>query len=147
MPEKIEVNLEDESPEAKSARKRRRLRRNLQELALAVAFPALVMAADSFSSVSHPQTAISALFVALAVATLALWFAHYVRGHRELDEFERKIDLQALAIAGGGAVLFATSLGVAKLILGAPDILIVMAAPIYSLIYIVTRYFALSAFR
>jgi len=145
--ENAATKFEDESPESKATRRRRRLRRNLQELTLAAAFLTSVKAADWYSSQANSQTVMSAVFVALAVAMLALWFIHYVRGYRALDEFEKKIDLQALAIAGGGAALFATSWGIVKLMLGAPDILIVMAAPFYSLIYIAARFFALSSFR
>jgi len=141
------MDFEDESPEAKTARRRRRLLRTAQEAALAAAFLASVKAAALFSNPLHPQIGLSAAFVLIAVAILALWFAHYVRAHRALDEFERKIDLQALALAGGGAVVFATAWGIAKLILGAPDILIVMSAPLYSLIYVAARHFALSSFR
>lgn len=140
-------NLEDETSAAKESRRRRRLRRNAEEVAMSIAFLAAVFTADHFANAGPAAFGIASVCVAAAIAILVFWFMLYFRRHRALDEFERVVELRALAIAGAGAVLFATSWGVAEIILAAPDFPPAMLAPMFSIFYVLARLRIASDFR
>lgn len=129
---------EDESAEVKHARQRKRIRQNLEEIAVSAAFLAAVFAAKT---VSNPRTdgALQALLVAAAIAALCVWFYIYIRRYRGLDEFEKLLELKATSFAGGCVILFVTSWGLMEVLLGAPDFPIVMAAPLFSIVYVSAR--------
>ncbi len=137
--------MEDESGASKRARRTARLRRSAEEAVMALTFLLAVFYADDFSD--RGRSAFAAGFVAAAVVALAGLFLTYIRRYLALDEFERQVETKALAIAGGGAVMFAASWGVAEIILSAPDFPLYMIAPMFSIIYMAARHGVSSAFR
>lgn len=133
-------DLEPESQNAARARRSRAVQRSLSELALATAFISSLFGARYFS-------AGTVAFAFMAVGALALWFAAHVMWHRRLDEFERDIELRALALAGGVVVLFAATWGIFETLLSAPDFPIALLAPLFAGIFAIGRFFLLSDYR
>lgn len=145
--ENLSSEVEDETRTAKKARRRRWLRRYVQELSIAAIFLGAIFAADRFAEAEPAATGAAAFFVGVAVAALAAWFTLHLRRFRSLDEFERVVELRSLSLAGGGVVLFAASWGVAEIILGAPDFPLAMLAPMFSIFYVLARFRVASDFR
>ncbi len=131
--------FEDESNEAAAARRARRMRRWLVELALGAAFVAAIFGADRFGAADPPSIGLARFCVALAVGVLAAWFFAYYATYRSLDEFERANELQAVALAGGVAVLFAAAWGLAEAFLGWADFPLAFIAPVFSASYAIIR--------
>lgn len=125
---------EPESTASIRQRRRQRLRRLFTEAALAMAFLAAVFAAERLKAGSSGGIAPVAA-VLLAAGVLALWFFTYTAWHRTLDEFERKVQLLALALAGGGVVWLAALWGVVETVLCGPDLPLFLLAPIFALLY------------
>ena len=139
--------FEDETRTSKESRRRRWLRRCVEELSTAVAFLAAIFAAERFAQTGPAATGVAVFFVGGAIAALSVWFMLHIRRFRSLDEFERIVELRSLSLAGGGIVLFAASWGVAEVILGAPDFPLAMLAPMFSIFYVLARFRVGSDFR
>lgn len=137
--ERMTSGLEDESSAAASARRARRLRRWLTELALGLAFLAAIFGADHFAERAQPAQNLAAACVVAAIGVLALWFAVYFAYYRWLDEFERNLEVRAIALAGGVAVWLAAAWGLIEVFLGGPDFPIAFLAPVFSAIYAIIR--------
>jgi hypothetical protein len=136
--------LENETPAAAAARRSRRLRQWLAEAAFGGAF---LLAAFGAGRIADIGGALSIAAVAVAIAVLTAWFAAYIAWHRRLDEFGRALDLRAVALAGVAVIWFTTAWGLAETFLRAPDLPIVLLAPLAAFLYAVIRAFAASTYR
>ncbi len=136
------TGLEGETSAHARARLLRRARRWALELALALAFLACVFFAESAG-----QGAAAIAAIAAAVAVLAAWFVFYIRWHLSFDEFERTLELQAIALAAGIVIVAASGWGLAEMILDAPAAPIVFVAPAFSTVYGIIRILMGRAYR
>lgn len=115
------------------------MRRWLIEIALGLAFVAALFGADRFSEGAAASPRLVAAFVAGAIVVLAVWSLAYAAFYRGLDEFERAKELEAIALAGGLAVIFAAAWGTLEAFLGAPDFPLALLAPLFSALYAIIR--------
>ncbi len=136
------TELEGETPAHMRARLLRRARHWALELALGISFLACVFIAERLGRGGAAVAAIAA-----AVAVLAAWFVIYIRWHLSFDEFERTLELKAIALAAGVVIVAASGWGLAELILGAPAAPIVFVAPAFSVVYGIIRILMGRAYR
>jgi hypothetical protein len=139
-------DLEQESAGHSRSRRARRIRRGAVEVGLSLAFLAFVfVAARAADAGGRGPAAVAAVIAATLV--LAAWFFVYVRWHLTHDEFERTLELQAVAMAAGVTIVAATAAGLFEMILGTPGLPIVFVAPAFSVIYTVVRLLMTRAYR
>lgn len=136
------TELEGETPGHARGRLLRRARQSMIELALGGVFLAFVFFADRAGS-----GAASAAAVAAAVGVLAVWLLVYIWWHRSFDEFERGLELKAIALAAGIIIVAASGWGLAELVLDAPTAPIVFIAPAFSVVYATIRMLIGRAYR
>lgn len=136
------TELEGETPAHMRARLMRRARHWALELALGLAFLACVFIAERLG---RGGAAIAA--IAAAVGVLTAWFVFYIRWHLSFDEFERTLELKAIALAAGVVIVAASGWGLAELILAAPAAPIVFVAPAFSVVYGIVRLLMGRAYR
>ncbi|HBS33401.1 MAG TPA: hypothetical protein DEA40_16990, partial [Parvularcula sp.] len=78
---------------------------------------------------------------------LAVWLLVYIWWHRSFDEFERGLELKAIALAAGIIIVAASGWGLAELVLDAPTAPIVFIAPAFSVVYATIRMLIGRAYR
>jgi hypothetical protein len=140
-------DLEEESASHSRARLWRRVRRGAVELALSIAFIALVLVAGRIVDAEGKESAAALAAIIAAAGVLAAWFLIYVRWHLTHDEFERRLELQSVALGAGVTIVLATALGLAEMVLGGPSLPIVFVAPAFSLVYSAVRLVMGRAYR
>lgn len=136
------TELEGETPGHARARSLRRARHCALELALGLLFLACVFLAKRAGAGAAAFAAVAA-----AVAVLTAWFVFYVRWHLSFDEFERALELRAIALAAGVVIVAASGWGLAEMILNAPAAPIVFVAPAFSVVYASVRMLMGRAYR
>lgn len=137
--------LEGESTAGAAARRARLTRRLAVESAFGIAFIAAVFAANRFSDGGSALLASGA--VAAAIFILGFWYFQYVGFYRSLDEFERVLELKAMAIAGGVVIWIAAASWLVEAFLGAGELQMIFLAPIYSVVYVIARAVVSSGYR
>lgn len=140
-------DLESESAGHAKARHARRLRRIAAESGFAFAFVALAHVGAHAAKTDGPHAPAAVGAIALAACVFVGWSIMYVRWHRALDEFERILELRAVAIAGGAIIVAATVWGLAETTLGAPRPPLVLIAPLFSALCWSVRLLMRSAYR
>lgn len=131
--------MEPESRNSKVARRARNLRQIAGELALVAAFIASVLLAREISAADHGSFAMRGLAAALPITVLCAWWVFLAVKIRKLDEFERLIETQSMAIACAVTVWITTVWGLVPIFVGAPEMPLVLTAPLAASIYGVIR--------
>lgn len=131
--------MEPESDTSRAARNARKLREIAGQLALVVAFIASVLVAREISADDRGSVAVRSLAAAFPIAVLSVWWVFLALKIRKLDEFERSIETQSMAIACAVTVWITTVWGLISVFVGAPEMPLVLTAPLAAAIYGVIR--------
>lgn len=129
--------FEGESAAGAALRWVRLTRRIAVESVFGIAYVAAVLAANRFSDSGSALLASGA--VAAAIFILGFWYFQYVGFYRSLDEFERVLELKAMAIAGGVVIWIAAASWLVEEFLGASQLRMVLLAPVYAVVYLIAR--------
>lgn len=140
-------DLEDETQDHARARLLMRARRMAIELAISAVFLASFFAAERAAQGGEVATPAAIAFLAMSIGALVLWLVVYIRWHLRHDEFERLLELRAVAIAAGVMIVAMTGWGLAELIFRVPALPVVFAAPVFTLAYGVVRLLISRAYR
>jgi len=140
-------DLQEETPDHARARRLTRARRMAIELAISAGFLATFFAAREMAGEGGRATPAAIALAAACVGALVVWLVIYVRWHLTHDEFERLVELRAVALAAGAMIVAMTGYGIVELIFDAPPIPVVFAAPVFSLAYGIVRLIIGRAYR
>lgn len=131
--------MEPESDNSKVARRARKLREIAGELALVAAFLGSVLLAREISTGDRGSLVMNSLAAAFPIAVLSVWWVFIALKIRKLDEFERSIETRSMAIACAVTVWTTTVWGLISVFVGAPEMPLVLTAPLAAAAYGVIR--------
>ncbi len=121
-------------------RRARVLWRRIGELGLASAFAASIFWARPVLSGNDAGSAAAIAGIVLPIVILSAWWVHIIFAIRRMDELEQAIEMRSMAMACAATVWITTVWGMLQLFAGAPELPLVMVAPLAAVIYGVIRF-------
>lgn len=117
------------------------------ELAISAVFLAAFYAARETAGEGGRATPAAIALAAASIGALVVWLVIYARWHLTHDEFERLIELRAVALAAGTMIVALTGYGLVEFLFDAPSLPVVFAAPVFSIAYGIVRLLMARAYR